>query len=346
MADCLAAMERGMHAANPDAEQIAWFYCPNAARDGGWSEQALRTGAGSIPPGVAVQHNFESAGGKVQLGKWRDAYDYWLSYIGPSQRFSDCAKAAVAHGTRIFAKLQVGNSHEVASIPFVPVPGNLYLKYKAMHEQGVSGVMQCWYFGNYPGVMNRAAGELAFAPFPASQEEFLLELARRDWGPDAPQVAKAWQCFATGYDNYPINTIFSYCGPIANGVAWPLYLKPRNLPLEPTWQLQYPPAGDRIGECITQSHTLAEDVILCDRMARGWNEGVTIMRALRPKYEGNTERMKDIGLAEALGIQFQSGANILNFYALREKLAWSKGEERLGILEKMKALVGDELALG
>lgn len=349
MADCLGAMERGMHAANPNAELISWFYCPNAGHESGWSDgwsnEALRTVAGKIPPGVALQHNFESAGGKMQLGKWREALDYWLSYIGPSQRFIDCAEQAVAHGTRFFAKLQVGCSHEVASVPFVPVPGNLYQKYQAMHKLGVSGVMQCWYFGNYPGVMNRAAGELAFAPFPASRDEFLLELARRDWGPDAPQVVKAWNCFAAGYDNFPLNTIFSYYGPMANGVAWPLYLKPRDLPLEPSWQLQYPPSGDRIGECVTQSHTLEEDVTLCDRMARGWNEGTQILRALRPKYAGNPERLKDIGLAEALGIQFQSGANILKFYALREQLAWTRGEGRLGLLEQMKALVNDELAL-
>ena len=345
MADCLTAMERGMHAANPAAELISWFYCPNAGNEDGWSEDILRTTAGKIPPGVALQHNFESAGGKIQLGKWRDALDYWLSYIGPSQRFIDCAHAAVAQGTRMFAKLQVGCSHEIATVPFIPVPGNLYQKYQAMHELGVSGVMQCWYFGNYPGVMNRAAGELAFAPFPASKEQFLLELARRDWGGDAPRVAQAWNCFAAGYDNYPVNTIFSYFSPVANGVAWPLYLKPRNLPLEPTWQLQYPPSGDRIGECVTQSHTLDEDVTLCERMARGWDEGVAILRALRPQYAGNPERLKDIGLAEALGIQFQSGANIMKFYALREKLAWGKGDERLGILEQMKGLVNAELVL-
>ena len=343
MADCLAALERGMHAANPGAEMISWFYCPYAERDSGWTEDDLRTAAGKIPPRVALQHNFESSGGKEQLGKWRDAYDYWLSYIGPSERFRDCAQRAVANGTRIFAKLQVGCSHEVATVPFVPVPGNLYQKYKALHELGVSGVMQCWYFGNYPGVMNRAAGELAFAPFPATQDQFLLELARRDWGPDAPQIVKAWNCFSSAYDNYPLNTIFSYCGPMANGVAWPLYLKPRDLPLESTWQLQYPPSGDRIGECVTQSHTLDEDITLCNRMAHGWNEGVEILRALKPKYADNPERLKDIGLAEALGIQFQSGANILKFYALRENLAWGRGAGRLAMLEQMKALVNDEL---
>jgi len=346
LADAMAAMARGMHAADSSAELISWFYLPNNWTDGkGWGEEAYRTAAEHIPEGVALQHNFESNGGKEQLGKWRLAGDYWLSYIGPSPRFIDCTRRATSRGTRMFAKLQVGCSHEVASVPFVPVPGNLYRKYRAMHSLGVSGVMQCWYFGNYPGVMNRAAGELAFAPFPASEEAFLLELARRDWGPDAPAVVRAWKLFAQGYDNYPLNCIFGYYGPMANGVVWPLYLKPRDLPLEPTWKLEYPPSGDRIGECITSTHTLDEVLTLCERMARHWNEGADILRALRPKYTDSRERLKDIGLAEALGIQFQSGSNILHFYALREKLARSKGADRLETLERLKALVNAELTL-
>jgi hypothetical protein len=345
MHDCLAAMARGMHEVDPSAELISWFYIPNDGTASEWGEEALRTAAEHIPAGVALQHNFESDGGEMQLGKWRQADDYWLSYIGPSPRFIECAKRAARNGTRMFAKLQVGCSHEVASVPFVPVPGNLYQKYRAMHELGVSGVMQCWYFGSYPGLMNRAAGELAFSPLPSSQEQFLLELARRDWGADAAQVVRAWNCFSEAYSNYPLNTIFSYCGPMANGVAWPLYLKPRDLPLEPTWQLQYPASGDRIGECVTSAHTLQEALTLCQLMARGWNQGVELLRPLRPKYSDDTERLKDIGLAEALGIQFQSGADILEFYALREKLAWGRGKERLETLERMKALVKLELAL-
>jgi hypothetical protein len=346
LADCLAAMARGMHTANPSAELISWFYLPGNWTDGkGWGEEAYRAAADHIPEGVALQHNFESEGGREQLGRWRRAGDYWLSYIGPSPRFVDCAGRAAAHGTRMFAKLQVGCSHEVASVPFVPVPGNLYQKYQAMHGLGVSGVMQCWYFGNYPGVMNRAAGELAFAPFPESEDAFLLELARRDWGPDAPAVVEAWKRFSQGYDNYPLSAIFGYYGPMANGVVWPLYLKPRDLPLEPTWKLEYPPSGDRIGECLTATHTLEEGLTLCERMARQWNEGVDLLRTLKPKYAGNRERLKDLGLAEALGIQFQSGSNILHFYALREKLARGKGSERLEVLNRMKGLVNAELAL-
>ena len=50
-----------------------------------------------------------------------------------------------------------------------------------MHELGVSGAMQSWYFGNYPSLMTKAAGELSFAPFPATEKDFLQRLAAIHW---------------------------------------------------------------------------------------------------------------------------------------------------------------------
>ena len=125
---------------------------------------------------------------EIQLGKGRHVFDYSLAYIGPSELFRHIA----ARNKKVGAKLQVGCSHENASVPFIPVPGNLYEKYKTMHELGVYAAMQCWYFGNYPGLMNRAAGMLAREDFANSDEDdFLVRLARPEWGEKAPAVAAA-----------------------------------------------------------------------------------------------------------------------------------------------------------
>ena len=62
----------------------------------------------------------------------------------------------------MFAKMQVCCSHEIASVPYIPTPGIIFKKFAAAHALGVTGVMECWYFGNYPSLMSKAAGELAF----------------------------------------------------------------------------------------------------------------------------------------------------------------------------------------
>ena len=204
-ADTTSAIARGMQKANPDSEMISWLYVPVLgdvyAYDIEQQKSVIRDIAAHVPENVTLQCNFESNGTAEQLGKDRTALDYWLSWPGPSEMFRDCAGKAVRAGGRISAKTQVGCSHEVATVPFVPVPGNLYRKYKAMHELGVTTVMQCWYFGNYPGLMNKAAGELSFTPFPEDEESFLLKMARTDWGENAEAVVRAWQFFQAGYSH-------------------------------------------------------------------------------------------------------------------------------------------------
>ncbi len=338
--DTLAAMRRGMDAAAPDAELVAWPY----GQFIGWGAEKTIEAAGHIPPGVILQHNFETGGANRQLGKLRPTWDYWLSYVGPSDLFARAAQAARQNGTRTGAKLQVGCSHEVATTQVVPAPGLLYRKYREMRKLGVSGAMQSWYFGTYPSLMTKAAGELSFDPFPKSSAEFLMALAQRDWGKHAPKVALAWALFEQGYGNYPTAHIFGYFGPMHDGPAWPLYLIPRRLPLAPTWQIGYPPSGDHVADCVTNGFTLNEIVTLCRRQKECCDGALAIFRQIRRHFADQPERLRDIGLATALGLQFRSGYHILRFYQLRERLAEAKSPAvKQRLLREMKQLVRAEI---
>ncbi|MFO7973006.1 MAG: hypothetical protein R6V12_00060, partial [Candidatus Hydrogenedentota bacterium] len=342
----LSAMERGMHEANPDAKLISWLYVPENGTGRQWATfEPIVELARHTPPGVIVQYNFESGGKKLQLGKERHAGDYWLSYVGPSDIFKTIASNAVSSGAEVSAKIQACCSHEVATVPYVPVPSLLYRKYRKMRTLGVTSVMQCWYFGNMPCMMNRAAAsELPFASEAITEDEFLLNLARTDWGPThAPRVVQAWRLFAEAYDNYPLTNAFQYYGPMQDGVVWPLHLEPVHLPLAPTWKLEYPPSGDRIGECFSGTHTYAEVLELCRNMSEIWNQGCDILAELKPQFSGNPERLRDITVAEALGIQFRSGYNILRFYDLREQLLYSPPIKKAAILEELRAIVKEEI---
>ncbi|NSW56932.1 MAG: hypothetical protein HPY44_13045 [Armatimonadetes bacterium] len=340
LADTLSAMRRGMDQARPEAELVAWPY----GQFIGWGAEKTVEAAGHIPPGVILQHNFETGGANQQLGKSRPTWDYWLSYVGPSEVFRRAAEAARDNGTRTSAKLQVGCSHEVATTQVVPVPGLLHRKYRAMRELGVSSAMHSWYFGTYPSLMTRAAGELSFEPFPRSEGQFLLALAKRDWGDHAETVAEAWRWFARGYSNYPTSHIFGYFGPMHDGPAWPMYLEPRRLPLAPTWQIGYAPSGDYVADCVTNGFTLNEIVTLCRRMTEYWDRGLALLAPLKRKFADQPERLRDIGLATALGLQFRSGYQLLRFYQLRERLADAKSPDaKAKLLAEMKVLVQSEI---
>ena len=317
------AIVRGIRAAGSKAEYISWLYQPHVRPERApWVAEVAR----HVPEGVVAAFNFESGAIKDQLGRFRNGGDYWLSYVGPAEGFKAFAEAGKISGAQIGAKIQVGNSHEVATVPFVPVPGLLYRKYKSMREMGVSTVLQCWYFGNYPGVMNKAAGELSFDDFTDDEDTFLRRLARPMWKDDADKVAEVWKKFSDAYAEYPLSNDMQYYGPFHAGLAWPLLADVELRPLGRTWKPEDPPSGDTIGECL-ENHTIEEATLLGSRMARGVRvhnaAGEDVLDELAAKWSGDKERLRDIGVMKALEYQFLSGSNILGFYLDRAKALYA-----------------------
>ncbi|MDD2455194.1 MAG: hypothetical protein PHG96_09545 [Kiritimatiellae bacterium] len=344
----LAPMAKGMHDANPDADFIAWFYMPQDDPLGDWVYELPK----HCPEHVTMQFNFESGVTKHVFGRGRRGADYWISTPGPSRRYERLASFAKQAGTPMSAKIQTGCSHEVATIPFVPAPGMLYRKFRAMRELDVSSVMLCWYFGNYPGIMNRAAGELSFEPFPDTEETFMRRLVGPEWSRHAETAARALTLFTEGYSHYPLVTEFQYFGPMHDGVVWPLLLRPRDVWLAPTWRIAwhagkhigipFAPSGDRIGEALGQVYTLSEAIEECRAMSGLWDQGVALLRTVEADPGLLPERRLDIGVARALGIQFRSGLNILRFYDLRERMVNEKPEKQRVILGEMRRIVEEE----
>ena len=324
----LDVMAKGMTAAAPEAKMICWLYMPQTGQRAEWVFDL----AARMPEGVILQYNFESNAVVYQLEQPRVAGDYWLSTIGPSNDFKRLAERARQSHTPISAKLQVGTSHEVATVPAVPAPTLLHQKYRAMQNLGCSHVMQCWYFGSYPSVMNRAAGMLACHGVDDDEDKNLRQLARVEWGEYADTIVSAWKVLASAYSHYPFDNMFQYYGPMHDGPTWALHLKPVLEPLAPTWKVDYPASGDVIGECLGR-FTLAEALAQCDRMADTWSSGAKVFGDLREIFSDNQERLRDIGLVEALGILFDSGRNILRFYLLRKQLYM--GQPVLGWLRKI-----------
>jgi len=345
--DTLAAMARGIKKAAPQAELIAWLYASAILPDNSSSveekQEVLRQIVAHAPRDVIMQLNFESNGKVRQLGRECIAYDYWLAWPGPSGHFADCAASARKAGVRFSAKIQVGCSHENATIPFMPVPGSLFRKYSAMNKLGVSAVMQCWYFGNYPGLMNKAAGELSFLPFPAGENEFLENLAKMDWSGNRRKIARAWKYFMLGYSNIPISLFFTHFGPLHCSIVWPLHLFPVDQYIAPSWCFGYPDSGDRIGECIGFNHSLDDVLILLGRMDKYWGRGLEIIAGIEGQYAANAERRLDIGLYKAIGRQIRSTLNVFRFYNLREKLPGMPQAKQLETLAIMEVLVRAEI---
>lgn len=330
LAETANIIKEGMRRAGTDAEFISWTYGHKM-----WQDEDILDYVRKCDTGIALMQNFEEYSYADQLGKTRVGKDYWLSHIGPGELYKLTAREAKKLSKTMYAKMQICCSHEVASVPYIPAPGLIFEKYKKAYEYGTSGVMQCWYFGNYPSVMSKAAGELAFVDDFSDKDAFIKRLAATYYGDGiADKVAAAWKLFEEGYSNYPLNIMFSYYGPMHDSVIWQLQLKPKDYYLPRSWMLLDEPNGDRINEALWQGHTLDEALTLCEIMSEKWNEGVKLL-PLPESDEGYT-------VSAALGLLFESGKNILKFYSLRRALGLKTGDAKK-ILSEMRDIALSEI---
>lgn len=325
--DCL---KEGIRQSGSKAEFISWTYGHRS-----WDYKDISDYIEASPDDVMLMQNFEDAGYAEQLGRERVAIDYWLSYPGPSQMFCHTAKEAKKHNKHLYAKMQICSSHELSTIPYIPTPGLVFEKFKGARECGVEGVMECWYFGNYPSIMSKAAGDLSFYDDFSDKDAFLLKLASSYCGrTNAPKLAEAWKHFEEGYKNYPINISFSYYGPMHDGICWKLRLIPRNFSLPRSWHLDLAD-GDRMWCALNGGHTP--------------DEAITLISTMKQEYERALEILKDAeipeehrNVADALYVLCESALNILIFYRKREHLGLCEGDPNQ-LLSEMKEIVYKEM---
>ena len=332
--NCEKEIIAGMREVKPDAELISWAYAMRM-----WKESDMKEYFDIRNNDTISMINFEDLGEVEQVGKTRIAMDYWLSYTGPGKVFKYAAESGEKNDAPVFAKIQVCTSHEISTVPYIPVPGILYDKYRYMHQHNVTGVLYCWYFGNYPSMMNKAAGELAFAPFYPSKDEFLEHIAGIYWGSNAKEAASAYKKFEEGYQNYPVNMSFEWHGPMGDAPVWPLHLEPVDLPISRSYKLMNMVGSDRLGETMLLGHSYDDVLTLCRDMSEKWNEGIELFSQLQTYEDKPREEQKNV--ASALQILLSSGYNIYKSYRLRDQLGFLK-DEPIKILEQMRNIVFKE----
>ena len=91
------------------------------------------------------------------------------------------------------------------------------------------------------------------------------------------------------------------------------------------------------------NRTLDEMRILVEQMSDGWQAGLALLAPLKAKYGDDPNRRIDLTTAEALGIHFRTGYNILRFYDLRENLLYEPGEKPTALLDEIRTILEEEI---
>ena len=148
--------------------------------------------------------------------------DYSISQIGPSERTKRVFAAAKEGGHKIIAKVQMNNSWECASIPYLPCFDLNWKHLQNLQKVGVDGYMLSWSLGGYPSFNLSLVPQMMSG---GTLEEWYQKNFDNEW----EQVRTACGYFSAGFENFPFGVSLAYVGPQNIGCANPFYEEPTGL---------------------------------------------------------------------------------------------------------------------
>lgn len=267
-----------------------------------------------LRPAIALLSDFERGLPARRAGHELMVDEYSLAVTGPSRRFQDHATQAHQTQRDLLAKLQLNTTHELATVPNLPVPGRLYDKLAAMQSMGVTGCLASWNFGLFPTLNTFAYG---FFQQDRTQTKpvFLEQLARAYFSleVDVNQVLQAWEGFERALDAHPLVEPFIYFSPLCYAPAYPLKTAFAQTPLGPSW-LEHP-WGDRLEDSLGP-YNLDEMITLLDQLTTRWEAACeTYTQALKFTTGQSKSVDEERNSAFAAGHFFRSCRNVYRWYA-------------------------------
>ncbi len=342
VAEVITLIRDGVKDANPDAEVIAWNWSWNMYEPDP-QEGILRR----LPEDVIVMGDFERGIKTQALGFEYQHDEYSLKIIGPSDRFNSMADWEQARGRHVYAKIQIGTTHEDGNVPYLPVLERLAAKYVAMRRRGVRGVMCCWNFGNNPSLATELAGMMSWDDASEDPEAALRELARRHFTDAAVgAVVQGWKTISAAMEDFPSSVPVMYYGPVNRSFAFRLYLDRKDKPFPRSWLLDLDDEGDDLSRW-TQPFG-PEHVIKCFRhVADGFERGAEQMLSAADRLaDGDAAQLRiEAGVARCCALQMRSAANIAEFISLRNRWLEADGDEKAQLQAAMVHVLQNERAV-
>ena len=155
--------------------------------------------------------------------------DYSLSIVGPGEPAQEMWQMARDRGLEVAAKIQINNSWECATAPYLPVYDNVIEHMENLLNEGVEHMMLSWTLGGYISDNIKIAASYFFEEEDSSTTETYEQTLSRVYGPYADKVKHAVNHFCRGFGEYPFQVWHIYRGPSNAGVANLLYPEPTGL---------------------------------------------------------------------------------------------------------------------
>lgn len=335
IAEVNATINEGIRQTKSSARLIAW--------DWGWDETMAKTAINLLPSDVAVMSVSEwdmpiKRGGIESL-----VGEYSVSAVGPGERAKSHWAQAKQRGLKAIAKIQAANSWELSAVPYIPALENVAQHALNLRAAKVDGLMMGWTLGGYPSPNLEVMAEIQNLPENEinadTLNKTLVKVATSRYGAEnAAAVAESWRDYSAAFREFPFHIGLVYTAPMQFGVSNLLWAEPTGyratmigFPYDDLdgWRMVYPP------EVFTGQMR---------KVVAGFRAGLAKLEANLPSPLPKTAQgealRREMGLAEAIAIHFQSTANQARFVQLRREI--SAGGERKQLLARQIALILEE----
>lgn len=218
VSDVLCAISEESRAVDPSLRTIAWTW----AWDNFMTKDEIRECIDRIPKEVILQSNSEESK-DFEIGgvKWKVA-DYSISIPGPSDFTKEVWDYARSRGHEVSAKVQINNSWECSTVPFMPVFDLIREHMIGLRNEGVRHLMLSWTLGGYPSISLKIASSCLQDP----SEEAYRALLREAYGEHASVIERASSVFSRAFREFPFHIQSLYHGPQNPGPSNLLWLEP------------------------------------------------------------------------------------------------------------------------
>ncbi len=292
---------KAVHDTNPDIKVICWDWGWN--RPGYMPPEDVKKCIESLPDYAIVMCNRE-CGIPVDIDGVRGVVDdYSLAISGVSETSEKEWKWAKESGHETAAKLQLNNTWECSTIPYIPVFSRVEEIVDCVKERGVEHIMTSWTLGGYPSPSLKIASEKFFET--ETDSDIKRDIYNVVYGADGEKVKKASRIFSDAFSNFPFEFEGVYRGPANSGAANPLYDTPSGMNATMTCYAH---------DDLTSWRTIFPEEIYENRfriMSENWHNGLAVIEDI------SDAELK--AMAEAVYVQLRSGYNQICFVRARDK---------------------------
>ena len=331
IAELIRTMRDGIRSGSATAEIMSY--------DWGWGTPLAEALIPKLPKDTSVLSISEWSQPVKRGGVKTTVGEYSMSVIGPGPRAKMNWALAREAGLKTLAKTQFNNTWEISAVPYIPVLPLVLEHCEGLVNEGVGGVMASWTCGGYPSPNLRAAAAYGFEPR-LPREQILRNEAERIYGDGADEAMRAWNIFSEAFRGFPYGVAI-YILPLQHGPSNLLRLKPTGLeagmilfPYDQyqSWRGAYP------------ATTVQR---LMGQMAAHWGTGLKILKTARDRAPQTRQLAAklEFSIAQTCQTHFESVANQIEFYLLREELNAAIGPRWAQIRDQMIGLAEREREL-